>query len=61
MNIEMHPSVKKVAEFMQNELPADELLGVVAALAVVASAMWGRYPKQNIYPLSLAHEPIISR
>ena len=59
MNIEMHPSVKKVAEFMQSELPADELLGVSAALAVVAPAMWGKYPKRDIYPLSLAHEPII--
>jgi hypothetical protein len=58
MNIEMHPSVKKVAEFMQSELPADELLGVVAALAIVAPSMWGRHPKQEIYPLTLAHEPI---
>lgn len=53
MNIEMHSSVQKVAEFMQRELPADELRGVADALAVVAPAIWGNYPIKEITPLTL--------
>lgn len=39
MELKMHPSVKKVAELMQRELPADELTGVAEALAVAAPAI----------------------
>ena len=57
--IVMHPSVKKVAEFMQNELTTDEFWGVAEALATIAPALWGRYGKKEIRPLALEASPLI--
>lgn len=56
MIIEMNPSVKKVAEYMQRELNRDELLGVAQALAVVAPAIWGGDVETR--PLHLSERPI---
>lgn len=61
MEVQMHPGVKKVAEFMQEELPADELAAVAEALALLAPAIWGRYPKVVIAPITLANSPISAR
>ncbi len=58
MILEMHPSVKKVAEFMQNEVPADELRGVANALAASAPAIWGKYPLIDVFPITLRHASI---
>lgn len=58
MNVEMNASVKKVAEFMQRELPADELRGVANALAVIAPAIWGRYAETPISPMALSESSI---
>jgi hypothetical protein len=51
MNIEMHPSVKKVVEFMQRELPSKELQGVAAAIAIIAPAIWGGHRYKKIKPM----------
>jgi hypothetical protein len=40
----MNPRVRKVVEFMQNELDADELKEVAAELAVIAPKIWENYP-----------------
>jgi hypothetical protein len=60
MKLTMHPSVQKIAEYMQAELPADQLAGVARALSALAPVLWGQYPVQDICPLKLVHEPIIS-
>ncbi len=59
MDLEMHPGVKLVAEFMQRNLRADELRGVASALAIIAPAVWGQHPACEVPPLSLA-EPLIA-
>jgi len=59
-NLDMHPSVKKVAEFMQREVPADELRGVANAIALLAPSIWGRHPEQHIQPLELAPSALTS-
>lgn len=58
MEVQMHPSVQKVAEFMQEALPADELAGVAEALALIAPAIWTRYAKVQIAPITLINAPI---
>lgn len=60
MELTMHPSVQKIAEYMQCELPADQLGGVARALSALAPVLWGQYPAQDICPLRLIHEPITS-
>ena len=59
MDVTMHPSVQKVAEFMQRNLEVNELRGVAEALHVVAPAIWGNYPKEDILPVYLL--AIVSR
>ena len=59
MNIEMHPSVIKVAEFMQHNFETSELLPIAEALGLVAPALWGHYDSGSIIPLTL-EEPEIS-
>lgn len=58
MILDMHPSVKLVAEFMQRSIPADELRGVAKAVALVAPSIWSAYPDQEVRPLGLAEPPI---
>lgn len=58
MVVEMNPSVKLVAEFMQRNLQADELQSVAEALALIAPAIWGRYKGKKIHPMSLSEPPI---
>ena len=58
MNIEMHPSVIKVAEFMQNNFDTSELLPIAEAIGLVAPALWGHYEAGNIVPLSLIESPL---
>lgn len=62
MTVEINPSVQKVIEFMQREIPADELNGVADSLPVVAKAIWSRFPTTEIKPMQLVEQPIaISR
>lgn len=60
MNIEMHPSVIKVAEFMQQNLDCNELLPVAEAIGLIAPGLWGHYEAGTIIPLSLCEEPIMA-
>jgi hypothetical protein len=50
MNIKIHPSVKKVVEFMQRELPSKELQGVAAA---IAPAIRGEHRYKKITPMQI--------
>jgi hypothetical protein len=56
MNLEMHPSVKRVAEFMATNLNPNELRGVANALATLAPSIWGQYPERDICPCKF-YEP----
>lgn len=47
-NIEMHPGLHKVMDFMLRELQADELRGVASALAKLAPIMWESFPEKEI-------------
>lgn len=51
--VTMHPSVKKVAEFMEKSLETNELRGVAEALYILAPALWRYYPVVDVLPVSL--------
>jgi hypothetical protein len=53
--VEMHPSVKRVAEFMQRNIPATELVAVSKALGMIGPSLWGMHGEEIIYPLSLEY------
>jgi hypothetical protein len=56
MNIEMHPSVQKVAEFMQRELRCDELQAVARAMPAVAAVIWAQHTGPDVRPMGLVSE-----
>lgn len=60
MIIEMHPSVQKVAEFMQKNLPSNELVEVANALYFLAQPLWGPLQHQlnSVYPIKMV-EPVV--
>ena len=58
MQINMHPHVKLVAEFMQREIPLDELQAVAEAMPAVAAAIWPKYEGPGIRPMKLSAEPL---
>ena len=60
MNIEVHPSVIKVAEFMQNNFETSELLPIAEAIGLIAPALWGHYEAGIIVPLSLTESPLLA-
>ncbi len=45
--------VQKVAEFMQENIPANRLAGVAMALNGLAPALWGHLPSAEVRALSL--------
>jgi hypothetical protein len=59
MIIKMHPSVQKVAEFMQQNIPADELVEVANAIYFLAQPLWSKPLHGSVYPLMLVDEPAI--
>lgn len=59
MNLEMNGNVKLVAEFMQAEIPAAELVAVATELARLAPILWGEYRAVNVKGLRLAPEPLV--
>lgn len=58
MELRMHPGLQKVAEFMQETLPANELASVAEALGLIAPVLWGRYAKADIAALALSQRGI---
>lgn len=50
MIIEMNPNVQKVIEFMQRELPANELNGVAEAIPLIGRAIWTQHPHLPVTP-----------
>lgn len=58
MDIHMHPGVKKVLEFMQRNLPTDQLCGVATGVAGLAPILWGHYVVREVRPLALNAPPI---
>lgn len=59
MDAVMHPGVKSVAEFMCQNLPADQLVGVANAIQMLAEPLWGQYPKVAVQPMQLEAKPIL--
>jgi len=53
MNIEIHPSIKKMVEFMQRELPSKELHSVAAAI-------WGGHRYKKIKPMQMYNQETTS-
>lgn len=60
MDITIDPNVKAVAEFMQERLPAAQLVAVANAIAAIAPLLWGEYQADRISPLRLANPPILA-
>ena len=54
--VEMHPGLHKVMDFMYRGLPADELRGVASALATVAPAIWACFPETKIRPIKQVYK-----
>jgi len=50
--------VKKVLEFMQDNLPCDKLVGIAEGIAQIAPIIWGRYERTPVNPLALECPPI---
>lgn len=59
MILNVHHNLQKVVEFMQREIPADELNAVADALPTMARALWSQCPKTTITPMQLT-EPAIT-
>jgi hypothetical protein len=51
----MDEDLKRVTEFMQNNLPADKLVGVAVAISDLAPSLWGHYGRDRIIPMELRH------
>jgi hypothetical protein len=58
MKLEMHENLQRVAEFMQEHIPAQDRCGVAKAIAIIAPALWADLPASDIQPLKL-YEPEI--
>ena len=58
MIVQMNPNVQKVVEFLQREIPADELNGVANAIPAVAAVVWSEYHHQAIRPMKMSEPPI---
>jgi hypothetical protein len=53
MGVVMHPSVKKVVEFMVRNLEEDELRGVAEALHLIAPVICRYHPVTIVLPVYL--------
>ena len=58
VDLEMDAGVRKVVEFMQRELPANDLRGIAAAVAAVGEVVWDTYEYRQVSPLTLREPPI---
>lgn len=54
----MDAGVRKVIEFMQRELPANDLRGIAAAVAAVGEVVWDTYEYRQVSPLTLREPPL---
>ena len=57
MDLNIDPNLKAVAEFMQERLPANQLVAVANGLATIAPLLWGHYKGEEIVPLRLVSPP----
>ena len=55
MELVFDPDVKAVAEFMQSTLPATRLVSIANAISELAPILWGRYTRESVDALYLAH------
>ena len=60
MELQMDLDVKKVLEFMQEQVPVSKLEGVADALPKMARLLWSRYPQEPCVSLGLVGIPISS-
>jgi hypothetical protein len=58
MKVVMDEDVKRVAEFMQENVPADRLAAVARGVGQLAPILWGHYYNSEIFPLSLRGDEI---
>jgi hypothetical protein len=60
MELVIDPDLKSVAEFMQEQLPANRLVAVANGLAGIAPLLWGQYQSEEVETLRLVSPPISS-
>lgn len=58
LSIEMDPDVKKVLEFMQQNISCSKLVGVANAIQNLATPIWGHFQKEEVIILALRHLPL---
>jgi hypothetical protein len=61
MQVVMDEDVKKVAEFMQGNIPQDRLTAVANGVAELSESLWGHFPTETVASLRLKADPITSR
>ena len=60
MEIFMDEDVKKVMSFMLSAMPSAKLVPVAKGINDLALLMWGHYPREDIFPISLKADPILA-
>ena len=56
MELTLDSDVKKVMEFMQENIAANKLLGVSESLPKIAKLLWDRYPQEEVYAVNFSSE-----
>lgn len=51
--IKIDERVRKAATFLQRKFQAEDLRGIVKALAAIAPVIWSAFPEKDIAPMSL--------
>ena len=59
MNLRLDPDVQAVAEFMQEHIAVDRLVGTAVALAKIAPSLWERYGTKDVIGLHLEAPAIL--
>jgi hypothetical protein len=58
MELTIDDDVKRVAEFMQSNLPAAKLVAAASSLAAIAPLLWGHFEPTSIAALRLKAPPL---
>jgi hypothetical protein len=53
MQIELDADVQRIAEQMQNTIPADKLVSVAESLSRLAPVLWGHHARAELVPLRM--------
>ena len=60
MQLQIDEEVKKVLEFMQNNICASKIFNVANSIKELALPLWGHYKREEVRTLCLRHEPLES-